>query len=371
MIKIRIDVDYPYPSRIRSFFYTALGLQVGGDYLKNSKIVARMINESSKDIKAYWFFTPKTIPDRELLQMIDNYKHEVALHVVNDPEEELKLLERVTGKKVCYYTIHGTARLLARIMWGRWKTKKPKIPNDFRLKSFHDFPTVGIDSLCYSCSADEARRIAKKRLAEGYVIYFHPVWLFQRGTLNHRGPFCDVFMNILEVDSELEDVGHRKKTFFTLGRDGREYERDIIPTQRLTQKLGERGYDVFTFIERKWCQITPNPSKEWARTVEDIALLKLTSYAEWWQNIGKKTRNMIRKAEKSGIKTDIAEPNEILAKGIWKIYKETPIRQGRGFPPLHGLSARCDKRTPFITKLHIRRSILAGRTSWFCSTCRW
>jgi hypothetical protein len=41
---------------------------------------------------------------------------------------------------------------------------------------------------------------------------------------------------------------------------------------------------------------------------------------------------MIRKAEKSGIRTDIAEPNETLAKGMWKIYNETPIRQERAFP---------------------------------------
>jgi hypothetical protein len=41
---------------------------------------------------------------------------------------------------------------------------------------------------------------------------------------------------------------------------------------------------------------------------------------------------MIRKGEKSGIRTNIAEPNENLTEGIWKIYNETPIRQEGGFP---------------------------------------
>jgi hypothetical protein len=41
---------------------------------------------------------------------------------------------------------------------------------------------------------------------------------------------------------------------------------------------------------------------------------------------------MVRKAEKSGIKTEIAEPNEKLAEGVWKIHNETPIRQERAFP---------------------------------------
>lgn len=41
---------------------------------------------------------------------------------------------------------------------------------------------------------------------------------------------------------------------------------------------------------------------------------------------------MVRKAEKSGVKTEVAKPNEKLAEGIWKIYNETPIRQEREFP---------------------------------------
>ena len=72
MIKLRIDVDYPYPSRLRSFIYTALKIKVGKDYLKNSKILARMINESPKEVKAYWFFTFKTIPDEEMLAMLND-----------------------------------------------------------------------------------------------------------------------------------------------------------------------------------------------------------------------------------------------------------------------------------------------------------
>jgi hypothetical protein len=201
LLRIRIDVDYPYPSRLRSFIYTTLGLRAGSDYLKNSKIVAKMINDSGIEVRAYWFFTPKTIPEKELLGLLDNSKHEVALHVVNKPYEELKLLEESTGKKINYYTIHGTARLLARIMWKRWKTKAPKIPNDFPLQSFHQFPTLGLDSLCYSRPTDQALKIAEDRMREGYVIYFHPIWLFQRGKLNHRGPFHETLRRILEGEA--------------------------------------------------------------------------------------------------------------------------------------------------------------------------
>jgi hypothetical protein len=200
-IRIRIDVDYPYPSRIRSFMYTTLNLRMGTDYLKNSKIAASMINDSARDVKAYWFFTPKTIPDEELVKMINNPKHEVALHIVNDAMRELRCLEEKTGKKINYYTIHGTSRLLARVMWRRMKSANPTIPNDFPLKSFHEFPTIGIDSVCYLHDPEKAFQVIQERIQLGDTIYFHPIWLFQKGTLNHRGPCYSVFKRILDNES--------------------------------------------------------------------------------------------------------------------------------------------------------------------------
>lgn len=198
MLRIRIDIDYPYPSRTRSFVYTALGVKMGSDYLKNSKTVARMINESTTEVKTYWFFTVKTIPDKELMELLADDKHEIALHVVNDPVAELRVLEETTGKRIEYYTVHGTERLLARIMWRRWNVKAPKIPAAFTLQSFHQFPTVGLDSLCYSYPAEQALRIAEDYIKQGYVIYFHPIWLFQRGKLNRRGPFCEPLRRLLQ-----------------------------------------------------------------------------------------------------------------------------------------------------------------------------
>ena len=197
MIRIRIDVDYPYTSRIGSFMYTALGIRTSREYLRNPKIVARMINESTREVKAYWFFTPRTIPDKELIGMLDNPKHEVALHIVNDPYAELRNLEQRTGKKINYYTIHGTARLFARVMWRRWKSKAPKIPENFPLQSFHQFPTTGIDSLCYLYPAEKAKQMTEDAIRNGNVIYFHPIWLFQRGKMNRRGPFYHVLKGIL------------------------------------------------------------------------------------------------------------------------------------------------------------------------------
>jgi hypothetical protein len=333
MMRLRIDVDYPYPSRAKSFLYTALNSKTGKNYLKNSKIIAKMINESTKEVKAYWFFTHRTIPDRELLELLGRNKHEMALHVANNPYAEWKLLEKTTKRKINYYTVHGTARLLARIMWRRklWEDKA-QIPNGFPLKSFYEFPTVGLDWLCYANPTAQVVKMAENSIARGEVLHIHPEWLFQRGKINHRGPFYEALKRILEVDKEFDTLIIRKKGFARISSDVKEYERDFFPTNGFIEKLMERGIDIFTFIERKWCYTIPKPSNSWVRTKDNIALLQVTTYDHWWENIGKKTRNMVRKAEKSGITTKVVEPNEKLAESIWKIYNETPIRQERAFP---------------------------------------
>ncbi len=332
MITIRIDIDYPYRSRFRSFIYTVSRIKFGSDYLKNSKIAAGMINDSADDIKAHWFFTPKTLPDHELLRLLLPSKHEVDLHVVNDPMHELELLENTTKRIPRHYTIHGTERLVGRIVWRRFRSRAPKMPKNFPLKSFHDFPTIGVDSLAYANPPDIALKIARERLNAGDVIYFHPIWLFQRGKMNHRGPCYQILRKILAVDSEIETVALRRKFPFTLARDYREYEKDVTPTDKLIARLTDLGADIFTFIERKWCCPITNPQKSWLKASDNIALLEMTSYDEWLKKVGKKTRNMIRKAEKSWIETHVAEQDEGLAVGIWRIYNETPIRQERGFP---------------------------------------
>ncbi|HTY76117.1 MAG TPA: hypothetical protein VMD05_11210 [Candidatus Nanoarchaeia archaeon] len=334
MIKIRLDVDYAYPSRQKSFLFTVLNRKAGSNYLKNSKIIAQMINESPQEVNAYWFFTPYTIPDKELLDLLHPNVHEVALHVATQPYVEWENLEKSTGRKVKYYTVHGTARLIARLMWRRklWEAKAP-IPIGFPLKSFYDFPTLALDWYCYRYSTPEAVKIGEESIAKGEVLHVHPEWLFQRGTLNHRGPYYETLKTLLGVDKELDGLQIKKKGFARIAKyqEENEYLHDFAPSDQFLKKLAERDVDIFTFLERQWCCPIPHPPQEWVTAEDNIALLKIVPYAEWLSAVGKKTRNMIRKAEKSGVKTEVVEPTDKLAEGIWKIYNETPVRQGRAF----------------------------------------
>jgi hypothetical protein len=169
-----------------------------GSYLENCKIIAKLINESSREIKAFWFFTPYTIPDKELLNLLDSGKHEIALHVANHPFAEWKCLEEKTGRKVRFYTVHGTERLLGKLLWRRQLHKnKADIPDNFPLQSFYVYPTFSLDVACYAFSENNVFEKAKVAYLNGEVVHFHPEWLFNRGLFNHRGPVYNTLMKLL------------------------------------------------------------------------------------------------------------------------------------------------------------------------------
>ncbi|HYA78643.1 MAG TPA: hypothetical protein VEF91_08010 [Verrucomicrobiae bacterium] len=335
MIKLRIDVDYPYPSRAKSFLYIALGIKKrkSKDYLKNARVIAKMINESSREVMAYWFFTPYTLPDKGLLDLLNPVKHEVGLHIATDPYREWKILENETDRTVKYYTIHGTSRLIAQLLWGRKiGQKQAKVPSDFPLKSFHDFTTCSLDTERYKFGFDVAEQHAEEWINKNYVLSIHPEWLFRKGGKNGRGPYYDVLKTVLDVDKELETLLIKKRAFAKIANDTQEYGKNSVPTVEFIEKLTERDVDIFTFLERKWCCSIPNPPRTWVKSEDNLGLLEIKDYDAWWSNVGKKTRNMVRRAEKSGIKVSIVEPDEKFVEGVWKIYNETPIRQERAFP---------------------------------------
>jgi hypothetical protein len=334
MIKLRVDVDYPYSSRVKSLLWVALRIKnrKGKNYLKNARVIAKIINNSSREVKGYWFFTPYTIPDKELLELLNPERHEIALHVANHPVEEWKTLEKEINRKVTYYTIHGTQRIFARLLWGRKLSQaQASIPVDFPLTSFHDYKTISLDRERYRLGCENVTSLAEEWIGQDVVLSFHPEWLLQKNKAGKRGPFYDVLLRILKVYPEVKTLSIQRKIFFNLGHDTYEFEKNITPNPVFMENLRDLNVDVYTFLERKWCCPIPIPSANWKREDDNVALLTITQYDAWWQYIGKKTRNMVRRAEKSGVKVEVVEPTDKLADGIWKIYNETPIRQGRAF----------------------------------------
>jgi hypothetical protein len=201
MITLRVDVDYAYPSRTKSFIYTYLRKKSEVNYLAYPKLLAEIINQATVDVRAYWFFNLQTLPDKDMLSLINSNRHEIGLHVINHSFIELYRLKQVSPKPIEYYTIHGTERLLGQIIWHRnLGQKQAVIPPNFPLQSFHKHHTRSLDWLCYHSPFNEAVAKAKSWIKQNYVLEVHPEWLINHGDfINHRGPYIDVLKTLLTV----------------------------------------------------------------------------------------------------------------------------------------------------------------------------
>jgi hypothetical protein len=88
--------------------------------------------------------------------------------------------------------------------------------------------------------------------------------------------------------------------------------------------------DLFTFMQGL-PQAAPkyNYPMEW----DNLAVLPVTSFDHWWTEVlGFKGRNKAKQAEKKGVRLREIPFDEELIQGIWRIYNECTIRQGKRFP---------------------------------------
>lgn len=87
--------------------------------------------------------------------------------------------------------------------------------------------------------------------------------------------------------------------------------------------------DLFTFTQQV---ADTSPRYEYPMELDNWAVLEITTYEDWWtKQINNKTRNMVRRAERAGIVVREMAFDDSVARGIWEIYNESPIRQGRKF----------------------------------------
>ena len=104
---------------------------------------------------------------------------------------------------------------------------------------------------------------------------------------------------------------------------------DPAPTIEALRALPNRP-DLFTFT-----QSIPDQKPRFNFPVEwdNLAVMPISTYEEWFEKqILSTVRNRARQASKKGVVFRSFELDEKMARGIWDIYNETPIRQGRHFP---------------------------------------
>src|ERR1700729_3232192 len=90
------------------------------------------------------------------------------------------------------------------------------------------------------------------------------------------------------------------------------------------------GIDLFTFLPKL---SGTTPQYPYPFEMDNMAVLPVTTFDNWWnKQIGFKARNKAKQAEKKGLSIREVPFDENLSRGIWEIYNEVPVRQGRRFP---------------------------------------
>jgi hypothetical protein len=111
--------------------------------------------------------------------------------------------------------------------------------------------------------------------------------------------------------------------------DGFRFLDDPKPIISSLRNSGRR-VDLFTFVQR-----LPETTPKYTYAVEwdNFAALHISSFDKWWNEVlGFKARNKAKQAQKKGVEVREIPLDEELIEGIWRIYNESPVRQGKRFP---------------------------------------
>jgi hypothetical protein len=113
--------------------------------------------------------------------------------------------------------------------------------------------------------------------------------------------------------------------------DGDGYKFLDNPEQLLDElRRSEERIDLFTFMQRL---PETSPRHPYPMEWDNFAVLPISSFDHWWTHqIGFKARNKAKQAQKRGLSLCEVPFDDELVKGIWQIYNESPVRQGRLFP---------------------------------------
>ena len=135
-------------------------------------------------------------------------------------------------------------------------------------------------------------------------------------------------LNEMFVDNHEISITGKKLRIASIRHDWNE---DVEDPETMVKLLKKRPHkvDIFTFMQRL---PESRPKYKYHMEWDNVAAIPIRSYDYWLKKqINQESRNKIRKAEKKGLRIVQVPFNEDLVKGIYEIYNETPIRQGKPF----------------------------------------
>jgi hypothetical protein len=137
-------------------------------------------------------------------------------------------------------------------------------------------------------------------------------------------------VSIPRIQAGGRDIVVTGRAIRTARIDGDSYRFVDDPESLMTDLRNRRDrIDLFTFMQRL---TETEPRYSYPMEWDNYAVVEIKNFDEWWmKQINNKTRNMVRQAEKKGVVVCEVPFDDSLVQGIWNIYNECPIRQGRKF----------------------------------------
>ena len=86
--------------------------------------------------------------------------------------------------------------------------------------------------------------------------------------------------------------------------------------------------DVLTFFQRP---PRVSPLFEFPFEWDNYAAAATSTFEGWWNKLPQETRKNVRRAAKRGVTVRTAPFDDALARGIWRLCNESPMRQGKRF----------------------------------------
>ena len=149
-----------------------------------------------------------------------------------------------------------------------------------------------------------------------------------------------------------------------LSADTYEFLNDPEAALDLLRSGGER-VDLFTFMQK-----LPDTSPKYSYPMEwdNLAVLPITTFDDWWtKQVNDKTRNMARRAGKKGVTIRQVPLDDAFIEGVWSIYNECEVRQGKRYPHFGKDLETVRKMTAtFLDRSVFMGAYLDGRMIGFC-----
>jgi len=109
--------------------------------LEDSKTLCKLLNRYNAT--ATWFPTILVVPDRELLDFLDEGGHEIGCQFIWR-ESEIERLEAELGREIKCYVIHATGTLINKVLWRRFRPPSIRSKEVVSVRDGKNF-----DKLCY------------------------------------------------------------------------------------------------------------------------------------------------------------------------------------------------------------------------------